>query len=182
MTFVYIVRCRFSKPAKEAAWNAWYSGPKIADMLAKPHFLSCQRFRRSAGTGRDYLTLWTLSSPEAFKTKEYNSDWGWFEWRPYITDWSRDLFDAGDAPVQAFAVPAEATLHVMAFDGLDMQKAQAAKANAPADMMWLPVIGLNQHTPLIGVKVRPDAAAAPQKGAASEAAVYAPMCELQTPR
>jgi hypothetical protein len=76
MTFVYIVRCNFTEPAKEQAWNAWYSGPKIEQMLAKPYFRTCQRFRIAQGTGRRYLALWTLQSPEAFNTAEYTSDWG----------------------------------------------------------------------------------------------------------
>ena len=33
MAFVYIVRCNFNEPEKEQAWNDWYSGPKIAQML-----------------------------------------------------------------------------------------------------------------------------------------------------
>ena len=64
MAFVYIVRCNFNEPAQEQAWNTWYSGPKIAQMLRKPHFRTCQRFKRDAGRGRDYLALWTLQSPE----------------------------------------------------------------------------------------------------------------------
>ena len=82
MTFVYVVRCNFTEPAKEAAWNAWYSGPKIAQMLAQPYFLTCQRFRRAAGTGRDYLALWTLQSPQALETAQYQSQWGFSEWTP----------------------------------------------------------------------------------------------------
>ncbi len=68
MSFAYIVRCNFNDPTREPAWNDWYSGPKIAQMLRKPHFRSCQRFRKVAGQGRNYLALWVLESPEAFKT------------------------------------------------------------------------------------------------------------------
>ena len=82
MTFVYIVRCNFTEPAKEQAWNAWYSGPKIEQMLGKPYFRTCQRFRIAAGTGRKYLALWTLQSPDAFKTAEYTSDWASSNGRP----------------------------------------------------------------------------------------------------
>jgi hypothetical protein len=71
MAFVYIVRCNFSDPGKEQAWNEWYNGPKMAQMLAKPLFLTCQRFRLASGTGRKYLTLWTLQSPQAFETPDY---------------------------------------------------------------------------------------------------------------
>ena len=88
MVFVYMVRCNFAEPAKEQAWNAWYSGPKIEQMLAKPYFRTCQRFRLASGTGRNYLALWTVQSPAAFETAEYTSDWGFSDWAPYITDWS----------------------------------------------------------------------------------------------
>jgi hypothetical protein len=178
MCFVYVVRCRFTEPAREAEWNAWYSGPKIAQMLAKPHFITCQRFRRAAGNGRDYLALWTLASPDAFKTEEYTTDWGFFDWEQYVTDWSRDLFDAGMTPEAAFAVPADGTLHVMSFDG--MSAADARAASAQADLMWLPVAGLDRHTPLMGLRPRPGDAPAPKPPKGAQAAVYRPICLLQT--
>jgi len=62
---------RMSVPAEvDAEWNAWYSGPKIAQMLAQPGFRTCQRFRRVSGSGRDYLALWTLDSPQALATPQ----------------------------------------------------------------------------------------------------------------
>src|SRR4051812_10562943 len=155
MAFVYIVRCNFNEPTKEQAWNAWYSGPKIAQMLTKPHFRSCQRFVRTSGTGRNYLALWTLQSPDAFKTPQYTTEWGFFEWAPHITDWSRDLFDGGTATTQAFAVPADGGLHIVSFDGAGPDEADAVATSQP-DMMWLPVIGLDRHTPIVGVRVLPD--------------------------
>ena len=127
MAFVYIVRCRFTEPAKEQAWNAWYSGPKIAQMLRKPHFRTCQRFARTSGMGRNYLALWVLRSPDAFKTEQYTTDWGFFEWAPYITDWSRDLFDGGDAPEADFAVPAQGALDVVSFDGMTADEVNDAR-------------------------------------------------------
>jgi hypothetical protein len=178
MAFVYIVRCNFSDPAKEQTWNDWYSGPKIAQMLRKPYFLSCQRFRRAAGTGRNYLALWVLQSPEAFKTKEYTSDWGFFEWQPCITDWSRDLFEAGDAAAADFAVPIEGGLHVMSFDGGSREQADAARGGRPG-MTWLPIAGLDRHTPLIGVAVlnKPEhgGLSGMAEAKAAQEAVYRPI-------
>jgi len=156
MAFVYVVRCAFTEPAREAAWNAWYSGPKIMQMLRKPHFRTCQRFKRAAGRGRDYLALWTLQSPDAFRTEQYTADWGFFEWAPYITDWSRDLCDGEDTPEEAFAVPEHGELTIVSFDGSSAEKAAGARADlskSHPDMMWLPVIGLDRHTPLIGLQV-----------------------------
>jgi len=157
--YAYIVRCNFSDPAKEQAWNDWYSGPKIGQMLAKPHFCSSQRFRRSAGEGRNYLALWILYSPQAFKTTEYTSDWGFFEWRPYIIDWSRDLFAGAELTPDSFAVAPQGALHVVAFDGMspdDTERARKAYAFIHPKMVWLPIAGLDQHTHCIGVEALSD--------------------------
>jgi hypothetical protein len=175
MSFAYIVRCNFNNPAREPAWNDWYSGPKIAQMLQKPHFRSCQRFRRVAGQGRDYLAIWVLESPEAFKTREYTSDWGFFEWQPYITDWSRDLFDGGNTTEADFAVPPRGALDVVSFDGAGADEANTARDARPG-MMWLPIAGLDRHTPLIGLRVlnEPNSGALSAGGPAQEA-VYRPI-------
>jgi hypothetical protein len=161
MVFAYIVRCNFTEPAKEPAWNAWYSGPKIAQMLAKPYFRTCQRFRLAAGAGRRYLALWTLTSPQAFTTATYTSDWGFREWEAHVADWSRDLFDGGSAPETAFAVSQAGALHAVSFDGMGAEEAEtarAAMAKSLPDMMWLPVIGLDRHTPMIGLQPQLDLA------------------------
>ena len=182
MTFVYIVRCNFTDPAREQAWNDWYSGPKIAQMLAKPHFRTCQRFRRTAGRGRTYLALWTLQSPEAFNTTAYRTDWGFFDWEPYIADWSRDLFDGGDAPETAFAVPAGGSLRTVSFDGMSLERAHDARiALAQAEMIWLPVVGLDRHTPLIGLNPQRDLAPrdATNDGGAQRA-IYRPISDVCT--
>jgi len=187
MVFVYIVRCNFTEPEKEQAWNAWYSGPKIEQMLAKPYFRTCQRFRLASGTGRDYLALWTLQSPQAFETAEYATDWGFFEWAPYITDWSRDLFDGRSAPEAAFAVAPEGALHTVSFDGMSEDDANAARAviaNAQPEMMWLPVAGLDRHTPVIGLQPLSDLASSRSSNNAREKriqeAIYRPISDLST--
>lgn len=151
----YIVRCSFSEPAKEQSWNDWYSGPKIGQMLSKPYFRSTQRFRRSIGTGRNYLALWIIESPEAFTTHEYTSDWGFFEWKSYITDWSRDLFSGPDIADDSFAVSPEGALHVVSFDGMSKENAaQAQKAFAfiHPKMTWLNIAGLDGHSEMIGLE------------------------------
>jgi hypothetical protein len=182
MPLVYIVRSKFTRPDKENAWNAWYSGPKIKQMLAKPYFRTCQRFRLASGTGRNYLTLWTLDSPEAFKTPQYTSDWGFFEWAPYISDWSRDLFDGTHVQHDAFNVPGTGALHVISFDGLSEAEARA-KATIPgqvhSDMLWLPVVNLDRHTPMIGMRVLGAASHSswdPLQPRQGEEALYTPIC------
>jgi len=180
MAFVYIVRCNFTAPDREQAWNAWYSGPKMAQMLAQPHFRSCQRFRRASGSGRDYLALWTVDTPQALATPQYVSQWGFAEWVSLVTDWSRDLFDGSAAPDDAFAVAPQGALGVVSFEGMsaaDANKARAAVARADPAMMWLPVIGLDRHTPMIGLRPLPDIASPPQGGGDGrvQSGIYRPI-------
>ncbi len=185
MIFVYIVRCRFTEPSREQAWNAWYSGPKIEQMLAQPHFRSCQRFRRVSGHGRDYLTVWTVENPQALATRQYRAQWGFAEWTPHITDWSRDLFEGGAASESALAVATDGALAVVAFDRMSEQDAAAVRdkvARAEPEMMWLPAVGLDRHTPIIGL--RPLAGGASAGSAQDDGdrriqrAVYRPITRL----
>ena len=182
MAFAYIVRCNFTEPDREAAWNAWYGGPKIVQMLAQPYFLTCQRFRRAAGGGRDYLALWTVTAPEALKTRQYTSQWGFADWERYVTDWSRDLFDARSAPDDAFGVPARGSLHVVSFDGINADEAEAARATVAArlrGMAWLPIAGLDRHTPLIGLQTLPDSGSlVDRRDGKIQEAIYRPISEL----
>jgi hypothetical protein len=185
MAFVYIVRCNFSDPGKEQAWNEWYSGPKIAQMLAKPLFQTCQRFRLASGDGRTYFTLWTIQSPEVFETPEYKSDWGFFEWAPYVTDWSRDVFDGRFAPEAAFAVSLKGSLHVVSFDGMSKDDACAARAvlaKSNPEMLWLPVIGLDRSCPMIGLQPLFELASPPKskhgRDKQTEEAIYRPMSDV----
>ena len=187
MTFVYIVRCNFNAPDREQAWNDWYSGPKIVQMLRNPYFLTCQRFHRVAGDGRDYLALWTIEKPEAMTTPQYRSQWGFSEWTPLITDWSRDLFDGRPAPETAFGVPLSGALKVASFEGLGEDAARAAGAKlakSDPDMMWLPSAGLDRHTPLIGLRPLADRNATAGPGGAPadgiHQALYRPLFAVQT--
>ncbi|CAI7978340.1 conserved hypothetical protein [Frankia sp. Hr75.2] len=94
MSCLYVVRCNFSDPAQCDAWQRWYSGEKQDWLLSRPGFLAGQRFAAVRSTdGVEFLALYALESPDALKTPEYNSGWGWGAWRPYIIDWSRNLFD-----------------------------------------------------------------------------------------
>jgi hypothetical protein len=182
--FAYIVRCNFSDSTKEKAWNDWYSGPKIGQMLSKPYFRSTQRFRRSNGVGRNYLALWILESPEAFKTHEYTSDWGFFEWRPYIIDWSRDLFSGAIIAEDSFLVRPQEALHVVSFDGMSAEAAsQAQKAIAfiNPQMTWLSITGLDRHTEIIGlqpINQLPSAWRPNNAVAGSQEALYLPISDF----
>ena len=177
MAFVYAVRCNFTKPEDEAAWNAWYDGPKLASLLSKPLFLAGQRFTAVGGDlRRKYLALWYVESPAAFDTPEYRADWGFGEWAPFITDWSRDLYRApeGDSP---FAVATGETLRLISFEGLD-----AAEAAAEAErirplrpgLRWLEAVGLDRQSPVLALgRAGPAAAPLPAESRARET-LFAP--------
>lgn len=156
MSLAYIVRCNFNQPDREEAWNAWYGGPKLKQMLDKPHFLSVQRFLRRAGAGRNYVAYWILASEQAFETPEYKNDWGFFEWRPYIVDWSRDLFAAEAGEARSPVLGEGQALRLVSFEGLDPAAAEAAKAQVEQrdpGFAWMRSVGLDRHTAWIGAKI-----------------------------
>ncbi len=188
MPFAYVVRCNFTRPDLEDAFNDWYSGPKLADMLEKPMFLSGQRFVADAGhTARRYLALWTVEGPEAFQTPQYTSDWGFFEWKPSITDWSRDLYPLPAAVSPAdFAVAEDARLHLLSFDGVPEADADALLAEvAPLrpQMVFLSVAGIDRHSPRLGLaRLAPDAPLPPPLALAGvQETAFRPISRFATP-
>ena len=181
MTVAYVVRCNFNDPAKEQAWNDWYNGPKLKQMLDKPHFLTGQRFHRAAGEGRDYLAYWTLASEDAFGTPEYKNDWGFFEWRPFIIDWSRDLFagDKGNEPAAPRVTP-EQFIRLVSFEGLSEAEAEQARKlvdEARPGTRWHRSIGLDRHTVLFGFSVEDTTRLAPAVPGVHEV-LYRPISTL----
>lgn len=183
MSLAYIVRCNFNDPSREQAWNDWYSGPKLRQMLQKPFFLTGQRFHRAAGTGRDYVAFWTLASQDAFTTPEYTNDWGFFEWRPYIIDWSRDLFEPETSDFAAPDLRDGQVLRMISFEGLDAEAAATARrrvAETRPRMTWLRSVGLDRHTSILGfgVEDRASAVAALPTELGAVEVVYEPISIL----
>ena len=166
MSFVYAVRCNFSRPNLEDRWNAWYGGPKLAEMVTQPLFLSGQRYR-AAGLDQTikYLALWVVGSPDAFTTPVYKKNWGFAEWAPHITDWSRNLYSgpASDAS-DLLDVPPGGALYFAAFDGVPAAEAEARRRALEAnrgDVVWMPMVGLDRSVPAIGFQKMPDASQPP---------------------
>lgn len=167
MSFVYAVRCNFTRRDLDGDWNAWYSGPKLAEMVEHPMFLSGQRYR---AVGLDqtiaYLALWVVASPEAFETPEYTSSWGFVEWAPWITDWSRTLYRGPDEDVSdRLDVPPEGRLYLAAFDGIPEAEAGSRLEwlrSERRDILWMPVVGLDRSCPAIGVRTYAGGSAAPE--------------------
>jgi hypothetical protein len=178
MTVAYVVRCNFNDPTREAAWNEWYSGPKLKFMMDKPQFISVQRFHRVAGEGRNYVAFWTLVSPAAFETPQYKSDWGFFEWGPFIIDWSRDLFARIDGQdVLCPRLGDGGFLRLVSFEGATPENAERARAEVDRvrpGTTWMKIIGLDQHTPVLGYSIESSAAVGKPVAGAFEA-IYRPI-------
>jgi hypothetical protein len=93
---IYIVECGFSDPAREAAWNDYYSGPKLAQVLAVPGFRTSQRFKAMSAMTTPYFAMHSVDSLEVFKSPAYsNLGGGRFDqaYQPYITQWVRSFYD-----------------------------------------------------------------------------------------
>ena len=61
MSVVYAVGCNFRNAELEDAWNDWYNGPKMAQMLALPLFENVQRFEAADLDMKvKYLAVWLL--------------------------------------------------------------------------------------------------------------------------
>jgi hypothetical protein len=191
MSFVYAVRCNFMTPPLEDAWHAWYSGPKLAEMMTHPLFLSGQRYR-AVGLDRTitYLALWVVESPDAFTTPEYKAAWGFARWTEHVADWSRNLYRGPDEDVSDLLdVRTGERLYLAAFDAVAAADAESRRVDLEAarpDVMWLPVAGLDRSCPAIGVR-RLDAAAAARPLPAGLAAgiretLYEPICDRRRAR
>jgi len=153
--YLYAVRCNFADPAQEAAWNAWYGGAKLAEMLALPHFLSVQRYEAVAlDRRRKYLALWRIDQPAAFETKEYRAQWGFREWTNLITDWSRDLYRGAPELDAAVDVKDGEALYLASFEGTADKDDVARIARQRPSVLWLEAIGLDRHAPVVGVAKR----------------------------
>lgn len=188
MSLLYVVRCNFTRADLENAWNNWYNGPKLAQMLAKPLFLSGQRFRATAlDDRRRYLALWHVESEQAFKTPEYTSDWGFFEWADNITDWSRDLFEAAaDSQPDTWRIIESEFLYLVSFEGLSEKEAEEELAvirPLRSDVSWFRTTGLDKHSPLLGLqKLTPGDAVFEPLPASSKAreTIFEPISHFAT--
>jgi hypothetical protein len=166
--FVYLVRCNFGDAARERAFNDWYSGPKLRDMLAKPYFASGQRFEAVAGdTAVRYCALWALERADALETPEYNASWGFADWAGAIHDWTRDLCELErPVPAGALACPPDGRLRLVAdHDGDGLLSART--------------IGLDRSVDRFGLEIL-RSPGDPEPAAGGET-LYRPLVEAGTP-
>ena len=96
---LYMVECGFADPDQEEAWNTWYNGEKIDELLANPGFIASQRFRSLTPRAAPYLAIHSIESADVFTDPGYASTGGgrFGDWDPALmTDWTRRLFDGMD--------------------------------------------------------------------------------------
>lgn len=152
---LYMVECDFADPARLEAWNAWYSGPKLASLLALPGWRSSQRFRAVTDCPAPWLAIHAVPGPELFTSETYKNAGGgnFADWGPLITDWSRNLFEGLEVGPE---VPEDALLAVA-------DVSPGASPSPETDFTWLRGVGLDNTVPdrAIAVLARAPAAMSP---------------------
>lgn len=131
---LYMVECDFDDPAQEDAWNVWYSGEKLDDLLSNPGFTATQRFQAVTNREAEYLAVHSIQSSDVFTNPAYKATGGgkFGDWDPALmTNWSRRLFDGlAESPEVGFGellvvVDGDVTLPVDIavtwIDGLDWE-------------------------------------------------------------
>ena len=163
-----MVECRFTSPADEQAWNAWYSGPRIGELLAVPGFLTSQRFRSVTRSPSDYLAVHSIASLDVFSTPEYKAmgGGGFSHFPEHITDWVRRFFTG------LIEMPAVVEGHcvVMADGG------RSSVAGLPVRFEWVQPVGSDDVRGERGIAVIPmQQAKAVLAGAGAPVEVYEPI-------
>lgn len=148
MSTLYMVRCNFDDPEKTAAWEEWYSGEKQDWLLSRPLFRAGQRFgAASSSDGVTFTALYTIDSPDALQTPEYQSGWGWLGWKPNIVDWTRNFFEGVD-PETYLTAPGERLMLVFVDRGVD----PAAAQEKFSELTWTQAIpGLDRALSAVGI-------------------------------
>ena len=142
---IYTVECAFSDPAREADWNDYYSGPKLAAVLSVPGFRTSQRFRAVAPCDAPYFAMHSLRDAEVLGAQYKSAGGGSFGggWDDMITNWHRNLFAGLD---MAPEVPMEACLLV-----LDDPADETAVPGV--GFAWLDIAGLDRSVTRRGLAI-----------------------------
>lgn len=86
----------------------------------------------------------------------YKKNWGLAEWAPHVTDWSRNLYRGPAGDVSAMLdVPPGGALYFAAFDGVPDRAVESRRQDLEAkraDIIWMPVVGLDRSVPIIGCR------------------------------
>lgn len=141
---LYMVECGFSDPKLEDEWNAFYSGPKLADLLNRvPGFRRSQRFRELGPSAAPYIAIHEVVSTELLSDPSYFGAGGgsFLQWQDYITNWRRTIFSGLDRLLE---VGSEEILVVID---------EAPRPVNMLDVTWLESAGLNDLVPNRGLAI-----------------------------
>lgn len=132
---LYMVECRFSDPAREQAWNAWYSGERLDELLSVPGFRGSQRHRALGRSPARYLAVHHIDGMAVFSSPAYKAigGGGFLGYQDCITDWVRRFFEGAG---ELARTPADRVL-------LLTDAPAAAVAGCGADFAWIPEAGTN---------------------------------------
>lgn len=165
---LYMVECAFSDPAREQAWNDYYSGRKLDEVLSVPGFRTSQRFKAIGESSAPYLAIHSVDSLEVLTDGAYRSAGGGrfdHSFQSSIINWKRSLYDGLD---RAPAIAEDELIAVC--DQPDQVQ------GVPVDFVWLSAAGLDAPAPQRGIaridRTQADRLARSHKGVIN---VYAPL-------
>ena len=146
---LYMVDLDFSQAARQAQWDAWYM-EHVEALLSVPGVRTAQRFKCLTPCSSPYLAIYSVDSAEVFESEPYRQRGGRAstgEWRPFMTNWHRNLFDGLDT---APAVALDACLLVT-----EAKPEEIADCNH--DFTWLRGTGLDRTILCRGIAVASSA-------------------------
>ena len=165
---LYMVECAFSDPAREQAWNDYYSGRKLDEVLSVPGFRTSQRFKAIGASSAPYLAIHSVDSLEVLTNGAYRSAGGGsFDpgFQPAIINWRRSFYDG---LARAPAIADDELIAVC--DQPDQVKGVAV------DFIWLTAAGLEASAPRRGIarinRTQAERLARSHKGVIN---IYAPL-------
>lgn len=99
---IYMVDHVYTDPATEPAWNDWYAA-NIGYLLTVPGVNGVQRFKAIGQQPSRYLSMYSLSNGDVFRSPEYKQVRGGgtqsVQFHHAYGSWTRNLFDgAKEAP------------------------------------------------------------------------------------
>lgn len=88
--YLYIVRSQFAEPTLENAWNEWYTGIHIPEMLSVPGIVTATRYRELA-VQHQYVAMYEIEDLTVFSHDRYLEIAGWHDWLPYLSNWTKSI-------------------------------------------------------------------------------------------
>jgi hypothetical protein len=86
-TFLHVVRVDID-PAHEEAFNRWYEGVHIPDLLGCPGWLSARRYVALDG-GPKYVAVYEIEGLWVYDTPEFHRVKGFKEFEPHVRNFVR---------------------------------------------------------------------------------------------